>query len=620
MISNYNIGAIDLAKFLAKSQELLCVLDNQGRIAYNTSPWNDIEEFKAVMMNGRFFYTLLYNDEEKQKFKKLFNDAFNLNTTTTGQLRLVNNKKYGQLHLTLVGNNNETVFVIAKPSVKEEQLSTGEERYTFAIQSIAAGVWDFYDIKNNKLRLSPQYLKLIGREYEERDYHLAEVESWVAPESLKALQDVFYGYLTEKDPNAHYSIEGKFVMPDGSKRWFHFWGRAQWDKDGNVTRAVGSIVDIHDRKMAENRLIEHEQTLSAILNNSLMHFAIFDRQGNVFLYDDHIWQLVQGDAGTTAYPIIANFAPPHRRDEFIHNFTKALKGEIIIDKYIYTQNNKPVWIQVQMVPIYSASSSLPDKILLNTFDITARKQAEDELLRAKELAEEVSRLKSNFLANMSHEIRTPLNGILGLANLIALEDDIGKIKELVSLQKQSSKRLLFMLTSILNFAKLEAELEFNKLKKVRIAYVLKQAVSELEADALAKGLGLQFNYESDDLTCLGDESLYYQVFHNLIHNAIKFTEKGGVIVETRRIGQPGNHRVYIRVTDTGVGISEEYKSKIFEPFMQESFGEDRKYEGSGINLAFSKRYIELIGGTINVKSSKEHGTSFEISLPCAGYS
>lgn len=620
MVSNYNIGAIDLAKFLAKSQELLCVLDSQGKIAFNTSPWNDIEEFKAVMMNGRFFYSLLYNDEEKQKFKKLFNDALTLNTTTTGQLRLVNNKKYSQLHLTLVGNNNETVFVIAKPYVKDEQLSTSEERYKFAIQSIAAGVWDFYDIKNSKLRLSPQYLKLIGREYEDRDYYLAEVESWVAPESLKALQDVFYSYLAEKDPNSQYSIEGKFVMPDGSKRWFYFSGKAQWDKDGNVIRAVGSIVDIHDRKIAENRLIEHEQTLSAILNNGLMHFAIFDRQGNVFLYDDHIWQLVQSDANTGAYPIIANFAPPQRRDEFIHQFAKALKGEIIIDEYIYTKNNKQVWVQVQMVPIYLANSALPDKILLNSFDITSRKQAENELLRAKELAEEVSRLKSNFLANMSHEIRTPLNGILGLANIIAQEDDIGKVKELISLQKQSSKRLLYMLTSILNFAKLEAELEFNKLKKVRISEVLKQVISELEKDALAKGLGLQFSYEMDNLTCLGDESLYYQVFHNLIHNAIKFTEKGGVIVETRRVGQPGNYRAYIRVTDTGVGIAEEYKSKIFEPFMQESFGEDRKYEGSGINLAFSKRYIELIGGTISVKSSKERGTSFEISLPCAGQS
>ena len=235
----------------------------------------------------------------------------------------------------------------------------------------------------------------------------------------------------------------------------------------------------------------------------------------------------------------------------------------------------------------------------------------EEMRKAKEIAEEMNRLKSSFLANMSHEIRTPINGILGISQVIEMETTSPEIKSYVQLQQQSGKRLLNTITSILNLSRLEAQKEHLVLEPVDVTKLLKEVLSPLEELARKKRLSFEFSSANTSLVCIADEHMLYQVFTNIVGNAIKFTERGGIMVSA---GGEGGH-AKVQVSDTGIGIAEDFLPRMFNPFEQESGGRNRNYEGTGLGLSISKKYIDLLGGDIQVVSTKGHGSSFTLWLP-----
>lgn len=238
----------------------------------------------------------------------------------------------------------------------------------------------------------------------------------------------------------------------------------------------------------------------------------------------------------------------------------------------------------------------------------------DEMRTAKEMAEEMNRLKSNFLANMSHEIRTPINGILGISQVIEIEATTDNIRKYVQLQQQSGKRLLETITSILNLSRLEAQKDQLALQVVQIEYLLPVCTNALAELAKSKGLALTLSVPNESIEVLADESMLHQVMNNIIGNAIKFTETGKIVVSVRKETIRFNLAV-ISVTDTGIGISEDFLPRIFNPFEQESSGRNRSHEGTGLGLSISKKYIELLGGEIRVTSTKGKGSTFEVILP-----
>jgi PAS domain S-box-containing protein len=244
-------------------------------------------------------------------------------------------------------------------------------------------------------------------------------------------------------------------------------------------------------------------------------------------------------------------------------------------------------------------------------DITAQKKQEEELKNAKEKAEEMMRLKSNFLANMSHEVRTPLNGILGVTQLLEKEGLPDEIKYYLSLQKESGLRLLDTINNILSVSRLDAGREEKDLVLVELNDFVEKNVKAFEILAKQKNLELHLAPYPDNLVIQMNEHLFYQVFNNLMGNAIKFTLEGKIEVILEREGK----YAILKIKDTGIGISPEFLGRIFEAFEQESTGISRNFEGSGLGLAIVKRYIDKIGGEINVESIKNSGTEFTLLLP-----
>lgn len=247
-----------------------------------------------------------------------------------------------------------------------------------------------------------------------------------------------------------------------------------------------------------------------------------------------------------------------------------------------------------------------------------RLQAEEALHLAKNVAETANKTKSEFLANMSHEIRTPLNGILGMLQLLDTTDPNDEQKEYILAAIKSSNRLTRLLSDILDISRMEA----GKMQVVEAEFEfcrLKESIMELfNSAAREKKLDLDFIVSPQvPERLIGDEARLRQVLFNLVGNAIKFTEKGHVVVEASMV-QAGNGtpcRVLFAVMDTGIGIPDSSLKEIFDPFVQGGDTFRRNFQGAGLGLSIVRRLVSLMGGAISIDNTEEGGTTIYFSLP-----
>ena len=247
--------------------------------------------------------------------------------------------------------------------------------------------------------------------------------------------------------------------------------------------------------------------------------------------------------------------------------------------------------------------------------VIKRKEGQNALLLAKNMAEEANRVKSVFLANMSHEIRTPLNGILGFAELLMTDFEDDEVRRYAEVILSSGNRLLQTLSQILDLSRIEAgkmELYFERINVLR---AIQELVDLFNPSAQKKGLYLELSPESVDVVLDLDDQLFRSSIGNLINNAIKFTNKGGVRISTQFDETDGMRFATIRVEDTGIGIDPAFHELIFDDFRQVSEGIRRSYEGTGLGLSLTRKFVLLCGGTIHLESRPGEGTTFILRFP-----
>ncbi len=391
--------------------------------------------------------------------------------------------------------------------------------------------------------------------------------------------------------------------------------------------AAGILQDITERKLAEMALKESQQRLEDIISFLPIATFVINREGRVTAWN----RAMENITGVKAADILGRgdheyaipFYGERRRILIDHVFDEE---DGTIPTYTNIHREDGVLAAESFVPrlgekgaiLVGSASALRDShgaivgAIESITDVTEIRRAEREMAEARRIAETANRSKSEFLANMSHEIRTPMNAIIGMSHL-ALKtrldprqrDYLGKID-------RAAHNLLQLINDILDFSKIEA----GKLDMERVPFHLDDVMGNLSTvisiKAQEKGLELIFDMPSDiPNRLIGDPLRLNQVLVNLCSNAVKFTEKGEILVRTRLLERDGDTaRIEFIVRDTGIGMTPEQMGKLFNSFTQADSSTTRKYGGTGLGLSISRRLVEMMGGEIRVESEYGSGSVF----------
>lgn len=376
-----------------------------------------------------------------------------------------------------------------------------------------------------------------------------------------------------------------------------------------------------EKEKVQKALIESEEKYRTLIENLAVGVYQISPDGKILQINPAFKKIIgHKENGMIFSPYSLNnysvwefFPDPSIRKNFITRIKE--KGEIRNEELqIYDVNKNLIWVSITSKGRFDENGDLMwiDSVLE---DISARKKAEIELIEAKVKAEEMNKLKSSFLANMSHELRTPLVGILGFSELLSNDIENEEYRKFASSIHLSGKRLLNTLNLILDLSRIEANKQDLNLLNINIVQLTKYIVGDFYFLAEKKKLNLKMVLNTSDICSEIDERVYRSIISNLVDNAIKYTEKGEVIISIEKSFEQDKYWSVIKIKDTGIGIPESHLNTIFDEFRQVSEGWSRIYEGTGLGLTIAKKFTELLNGKIMVESKLHHGSTFTLMLP-----
>jgi len=457
--------------------------------------------------------------------------------------------------------------------------------------------------------VNPRWSELSGISFDE-----AIGDSWlnaVHPDDRERLNKKWHEAVNR---NQHSFAEYRFLKSDGSVVWVI--GNAVPEmKENVVTGYIGTITDITDRKRTEEVLREREEFLSNIIEN------IPDM---IFIKDAKELRLIRLNlAGEKLLGYSREYLLGKNDYDFFSkeqaDFFTGKDREVLMNKAQFDIPEEPIntlmgkrILHTKKIPILNNDGE-PAYLLGISEDITERKQTEEQLLIAKEKAEESDRLKTAFLNNMSHEVRTPLNGIMGFTNLL---NEPGVSPEerdnYTRIINRSGDQLISIIDDIISIATIEAGQEKLNETAVDVNQIMEDLFNKFNCIIDLKKVSLRYNTKltGNQSMIMADQNKLIKILNNLIGNAIKFSETGTIEFSCALV----DNSLQFKVKDTGIGISPEYHDLIFKRFRQVDFRSKRIYGGNGLGLPISKAYAELMGGKMWVESSAGKGSAFIFTI------
>lgn len=467
------------------------------------------------------------------------------------------------------------------------------------------GHWEL-DLRTVKLEASDEAYRIFGAPADVAfNYEL--ILSYLHPDDVKVPQELFKILHEKKEV----SKDLRIIRRDDSQRYINVLARRVM-QDGKIVSVSGVVQDITERKQAEEEIVKGKERYENIFNRS--KDAIFITKvtgefldfnpatGVLFGYTDDELKSINPDKLYKDITQRRAFEKEMLEKNSVRDFNvDFIQKNGAIRNCLVTSN-----------VVVTAESTEYHGIIR---DITDRMQAE-QLRKDKEIAERSAKLKEQFLANVSHEMRTPMNAIIGMSHLLQKEDLSEDHRNYVNLIKQSSEHLLGIINDILDIAKSQFdEIEFEEVE-FNLMDIIKKLDNMWKVQANQKQLGFEVKVgQNIPKIIVGDHLRLNQILINLTSNAVKFTEKGNISLTLYKTNETDEDvTLRFEVSDTGIGMTEDQLEIIFEPFTRVAKSKDKLYEGTGLGLSIIKRFVELQGGKIDVKSVVGKGSVFGFEL------
>ncbi|MBN2777677.1 MAG: PAS domain S-box protein [Bacteroidales bacterium] len=580
--------------------EQLSLADVIGKSLFELRP--NIDEFGLIDVFNKvwktekpeFFESKIYVDEKFSSYYENF--VFKL---PTGQI---------------VSIYNDTTDEV----INKQKLDQGYALLRIAGEKAKLGGWNVL-LSENRSYWSDE----VARIHEMEPGYSPLVEdgiSYYAPEWRDKITEVFTNCAKYGTP---YDEEMEILTASGKRIWVRTIGEAVKNQKGEIYKVQGAFQDISDKKQIEESLRKSEESYRQIANSISDVVWTSDLNINVSYVSPSVERLFgETQEEHMKRPLSKKFYPKDL--EYLLNLLKIeLENEKdpdcdrdrsrIIDVEHLTADGKPIWVSINLSFIRDENGNAIG-IQGVTRDISLRKTAEEELIKAKERAEESDKLKSAFLANMSHEIRTPMNGILGFSELLKTPNLSGDQQaEYISIIEKSGNRMLNIINDIIDISKIESGLMKIKIKETNFNRVCDYVFNFFEPEVKAKNMKLSYHKDLQDQFAIAslDKDKLTAVLVNLVKNAIKYSQEGeinfGYLVE--------KDMLKFFVKDTGIGIPKDRQSVIFERFVQADIIDTMARQGAGLGLAISKAYVEMMAGELCVNSVEGKGSEFYFTIP-----
>ncbi|GEM_PF-1778189 len=482
-----------------------------------------------------------------------------------------------------------------------------------ALRGIRSGLF-YHDLKHDLVTYGIEFMRMLGIPAETQRLPEEQFRALIPEEDREA---AFQRHLAElKSESPYYFNFYRLMHADGSVQHYEVYAWKEFDDSGAATRMVGNLINVNERVEAQKQLKKYLHQLEAIVNNGFTYTFLLDPEGSILIADEGSIEFIINEFSLHPLSRKTHFTeviPKSFEASFLKEFERALNGFTIrkeLERVLESGVSR--WLDIMYSPIKDDNGE-PTTVLLMFSDITDRKVAEVAVREARMKAEQLNALKDSILSNLSHEIRTPLNGIMGGVSILDQSELDEHQREVLKMLSDCGERLLGTLTSLVNLGKARSDMSTLPISQHSLTDLVTASFNRHQHFAAKKKLEFTLDPPKKKAMILVNQEMFNVALDHLINNALKYTKTGSVTVDAKAKKKEG--MAEISVTDTGVGINEVNLGKIFEDFVQESSGLDRRFEGTGIGLSLTKRFVEQMGGTISVASQIDKGSRFTIKIP-----